>query len=509
MRLRLATRTSLVIVGLIVFIVVTLSGALFVQFWAVMSEMRRSNSDAMASALLEQAEKQGIGLTQFLAEAMTNPLYQYRMDVIYDLVGSTKDQKGVVYVYMYDEAGAFLYGGTEAFEAYGTRLKGPTRQAIAAGRSFTWIAENTLHVAAPVKIGSRVLGSVTVGVSLKEVTGDITEIESVLAGITKTGVANHIFATGVAAVVFAALGVFLSVQVARRLAHPIEEIARVTRRIGRGEYDLQVSVERSDEIGDLAAAFNRMVENLARSEKSLRAAQDALLRKERLAAIGQVTATVGHELRNPLGAIRTALAVVRKLARDEDPMMKESLAISERGIIRCDAIISDLLDFTRIRRLNREPTAIDRWLRPVVEEHGLAAPLRPRLELEAGIELPLDRERMRRVVVNVIDNACHAIDGKKPAGDRAPLLTVGTGVNGERLEIAVRDTGHGMAPEVAAKVFEPLFSTKAFGVGLGLPMVKQIMEQHGGGVEITSQEERGTEVVLWLPLANEAQRDAA
>ncbi|MCH9052649.1 MAG: HAMP domain-containing histidine kinase [Proteobacteria bacterium] len=256
-------------------------------------------------------------------------------------------------------------------------------------------------------------------------------------------------------------------------------------------------------------ALTRALERLRASQEQLVATQGELLGKERLAAIGQVTATVGHELRNPLGSIRTALAVVRKLARGEDPMMKESLDISDRGVTRCDAIISDLLDFTRIQQLNREPTAIDRWLRTVLEEHDFPAPVRLRLELEAGIEMPLDRDRIRRVVVNVIDNACDAMDGKEPGGDRAPLLTVGTRVNGGRLEIAIRDTGHGMASEVAAKAFEPLYSTKAFGVGLGLPMVKNIMEQHGGGVDITSQEERGTEVVMWLPLAAEARGDAA
>ena len=253
-----------------------------------------------------------------------------------------------------------------------------------------------------------------------------------------------------------------------------------------------------------------MADALKKTVSDLHESQAELLRTERLAAIGQVTATVGHELRNPLGSIRTALAVVRRLARDEqNPMMKESLEISERGIARCSAIIMDLLDFTRLRQLNRQPTAIDHWLRTVVDEHDLPEPVRLQLELKAGIEMPLDRELLRRVVINVIDNACHAMDGNGPSGERALLLTVGARVNGERLEIAVRDTGHGMAPEVAAKVFEPLYSTKSFGVGLGLPMVKQIMEQHRGGVDITSQEERGTEVVLWLPLAAEARGDAA
>ncbi len=209
-----------------------------------------------------------------------------------------------------------------------------------------------------------------------------------------------------------------------------------------------------------------------------------------------------------MGSIRTALAVVRKLAGGEDPMMKESLEISDRGIRRCDAIISDLLDFTRIRELNLEPTAIDGWLRTVLEEPGLAKPVRPRLELEAGIEMPLDRDRLRRVVLNVIDNACDAMDANEPAGDRAGLLSVGTRVNGGRLEITIRDTGHGMAPEVAAKAFEPLTAPRP-SASVGLPLVKEIMEQHGGGAEITSEEGRGTEVVLWLPLAAEAPGDAA
>ncbi|MEE9300295.1 MAG: histidine kinase dimerization/phospho-acceptor domain-containing protein, partial [Alphaproteobacteria bacterium] len=178
-------------------------------------------------------------------------------------------------------------------------------------------------------------------------------------------------------------------------------------------------------------ALTRTLERLQASQERLVAAQSELLRKERLAALGQVTATLGHELRNPLGSIRSALAVVRKLARDEDPLMKESLEISDRSITRCDAIINDLLDFTRIRRLNREPTAIDRWLRTVLEEHGVPEPVRLRLELEAGIGMPLDRARLRRVVVNVIDNACHAMDANEPGGDQAKLLTVGARVNGE------------------------------------------------------------------------------
>jgi signal transduction histidine kinase len=319
------------------------------------------------------------------------------------------------------------------------------------------------------------------------------------------------------------VGIILMILTSRGIVRSVANLVDGARKVGGGDINFRIDPGPADEFGYLARTINQTLDSLVsairrveQSTTELRAAQDELLRKERLAAIGQVTAaigqvtaTVGHELRNPLGALRSALAVVRKLAPDENPLMKESLEISDRSITRCDAIIGDLLDFTRLRQLNRETTSIDDWLRTVVEEHDLPEPVRLRLELAAGIEVPLDREHLRRVVINLIDNACHAMDGIEPGGDRAPLLTAGSRVNGERLEITIRDTGRGMAPEVADKAFEPLYSTKAFGVGLGLPMVRQITEQHGGGVEITSQEERGTEVVLWLPLAAETPGEAA
>lgn len=502
MKLRLATRVSLLIVGLIVFIVVALSGALLVQFGAVMSEMHRSNSEAISSALLEQAEKQGTGLTQLLAEALTNPLFQYRIDVIYDLVSSARDKEGIVYVYAYDEAGALVSDGTETLEAYGKRMDEPTRKAIAAGRGFTWTAENTLHVAAPVKIGSRVLGSVMVGVSLEEIAGDIAAIESVLAGISKTGVANHIFATSLAAVVLAALGVFLSVLVARGLARPIEAIAGVTRRIGRGEYDVQVPVDRSDEIGDLAAAFNQMVENLARSEKSLRAAQDELLRKTRLSAMGQITATVSHELRNPLGTIRTSMATIRDRTRDKGLGLERAVDRVDRNIDRCDGIITELLDYARDTEPVRVATRIDDWLGEVLNEQVPPAGITVRRDLSSGAEAAFDRDTLRQAVVNVFQNACQAM-AEADDGEKEDILTVATRTDGTSVAVSFTDTGPGIAAENLDKIFEPLFSTRTFGVGLGLPLVQKILEQHGGRVEVESAPGSGTRAVLWLPLAEE------
>jgi signal transduction histidine kinase len=129
--------------------------------------------------------------------------------------------------------------------------------------------------------------------------------------------------------------------------------------------------------------------------------------------------------------------------------------------------------------------------------------------LVSNVEVKMDRERFRRCILNVISNACQAMVETQKEGSAGEacgpkgLLTVASRLTGERVEVCVRDTGMGIAPEEVEKVFQPLYSTKGFGVGLGLPIVKQIMEQHYGGIEIESTPGGGTSVVLWLPMGND------
>ena len=228
-----------------------------------------------------------------------------------------------------------------------------------------------------------------------------------------------------------------------------------------------------------------------------------------------MTATVSHELRNPLGTIRASIYSISKKIRDKDLGVERALDRVERNITRCDDIIGDLLDFTRVRELSREPTSIDAWLDDVLDEHALPDGVAFNRELGSGAELAIDRGRLGRAVINIIDNACHAtvqVDKSivRNAEPRPPgqdnIITVRSEVVDERVEVSISDTGPGIPADVLPKVFEPLFSTKSFGVGLGLPTVKQIVEQHGGGIEISSEEGRGTRVVLWLPTEASGQR---
>jgi PAS domain S-box-containing protein len=234
--------------------------------------------------------------------------------------------------------------------------------------------------------------------------------------------------------------------------------------------------------------------------------QEELLRKERLATLGQLTATVSHELRNPLGVIRNTMFTITEAAQSSGLKLDRALGRIERSIGRCDTIITDLLDYTRIRRLQREKFPLDSWLAEVLDEQQI--PQRIALVREFGAGDPVvsvDADRLRRVIINLVDNAAQAIEGDREGANPAPpCITVRTHIAGERVEIEIADSGPGIPPEIFKRIFEPLFSTKGFGVGLGLPTVKQIMEHHGGSIEMSSEPGRGTRALIWLPLAREA-----
>jgi signal transduction histidine kinase len=251
-----------------------------------------------------------------------------------------------------------------------------------------------------------------------------------------------------------------------------------------------------EEIGALNGVLERRVEERT---AALNDAHQELLRKERLAALGQLTATVAHELRNPLSAIRNTLVVIRDAVGRARLDLERPLGRVGRSIDRCDGIIADLLDYTRISELRLAPAMADAWLLEVLHDQHLPAEIA--LVLDPGApdcKISIDRDRMRRVVINLIENAVQAMAEPLPSG-RERRIMVSTAASAASYALTIADSGPGIAPEVLPKVFEPLFSTKSFGTGLGLPTVKQIVEQHEGTVELMSTPGTGAMFIVRLP----------
>ncbi len=257
------------------------------------------------------------------------------------------------------------------------------------------------------------------------------------------------------------------------------------------------------------AAVNARVQSLndemAANLRKLNDAQVELLRQGKLAQLGQLTATVAHELRNPLGAVRTSAFLLERKVKDKGLGIEPQIERINNGITRCDTIISQLIDFARNRSIQPEEVSLDEWFAKVVEAEAQRIP--PEIEVECHLgagdaTVSLDPGRMGRVVGNLLANAAEAIAGMgRQRGPSAgpPRIVVSTALTARGIEIAVADNGPGIAADVRPKIFEPLFTTKSFGAGLGLPAVQKIMEQHGGGIDLKSEPGQGAVFTAWWP----------
>jgi signal transduction histidine kinase len=288
-----------------------------------------------------------------------------------------------------------------------------------------------------------------------------------------------------------------------RFTRPIERLARSAQRVASGDLDFQVDVERRDEVGQLASTFNEMIVGL----KSKRELEDKLNNAERQAAIGRLTQAVAHEIRNPLNVINLSIDHVASKYAPEDEKRREQfsriLSSIRDEVARLKRLLSDLLNYGRPPRLAMEtfdlsklvdetidliqPQADDQGVKVSVEKDSVVADVRG------------DRERLKSCFSNIAINALQAM----PSGGELSLHIAQ--VNGS-VEVTVSDTGVGISEEALGKVFEPYFSTKQAGFGLGLAVTKAVVEEHQGSVEVRSQPNLGTTFVVRLPAARDSLR---
>lgn len=312
--------------------------------------------------------------------------------------------------------------------------------------------------------------------------------------------------------------------ISRRLqgwvAQPLLDLSERAHRVARDQdYSVRANKTAEDELGVLVDAFNGMLETIETQSRTLmdtniqleqrvserttelRDAQANLLRQERLATLGQLTGTVSHELRNPLGTIQASIDVLRSRLENCPDDLERTLDRITRNIHRCENIINELLDYSCGARPHLQPVLIRPWLQDIIDNYQAHPDVNIDLTVQDDLLCDMDPERMQRAVINVIDNAIHALtESDRPKAVGMPRIVLNAGAEQDRLCIRIEDNGPGIPDKVMERIFEPLFSTRAFGVGLGLAIVQQILEMHGGEVTVSSQEQAGTRVELRLPI---------
>ena len=215
--------------------------------------------------------------------------------------------------------------------------------------------------------------------------------------------------------------------------------------------------------------------------------------------LGQLAGSVGHELRNPPGIINNAIYYLRMVQPDADEKVKEYLGIIEAETHTADKIISDLLDFSRIKSVDVEPVVVSDLVRRTLER--FPAPENVQVTLNLPENLPtiyIDPRQMTQVLGNLVLNACQAM----PKGGE---ITLSAKKKGKMVAIAVADTGVGIPPENMKKLFEPLFTTKPKGIGLGLAVSKKLVEANGGKIEVESEPGKGSIFTVYLPVSKELE----
>ena len=242
--------------------------------------------------------------------------------------------------------------------------------------------------------------------------------------------------------------------------------------------------------------------------KELRDAQEELVKREKLSVLGRLTAIVSHDLRNPLGVIRSSAFYLNGRLGNVDEKTRKHLDRIEQQVGHCDSIVDELLEYTRGRRSAMVVGNLNLWLEEILDQ--IETPQSVKLIRDLSPELPktrFDRDKMRRVVINLVTNAVQAVrsreEGRKEEGGQYhPEVRVATSAVNNGVCVSVEDNGKGMDVETMNRAFEPLFTTRARGSGLGLAIVKKIVEEHGGTVSLDSEPERGTKATVVIPIKN-------
>ena len=263
-----------------------------------------------------------------------------------------------------------------------------------------------------------------------------------------------------------------------------EELRSTTEELEASNEELQSASEELEASNEELRTANEELENT----------QDKLVQQEKLAAIGQLASGVGHELRNPLGVIKNAAYYIKTKVSADEPKLAKHLSIMEREINSCNKIISDLLGFSRTRLPSISPSDINKLVENATEV--VEMPQNILLVKELDTDLPkvmVDGDQIHQVFVNLSLNAVQAMT-------EGGQLKVVTRLAEDYVEVEFNDTGCGIPEENLKKLFDPFFSTKARGVGLGLAVTHGIIEKNKGTIEIKSEVGEGTAFVVRLPI---------
>jgi signal transduction histidine kinase len=332
-------------------------------------------------------------------------------------------------------------------------------------------------------------GSVKIGLSLEDMRTEVRKTRLILIFIGLAGIL---------------LGMAGATLLARRISRPIKKLAEGTVRIAKGDFAHKIAILSQDEIGELARSFNAMSDQLQLMRERMEEAHKKLIHAEKLASIGRLSATIAHEIRNPLTSVKLN---IQKVLEDKalEATEREHLALSQEGIVQIEKFVKDLLNFTRVSELQRARFAIEQILDESLKMMKDAFHEKKILiekKLEEGLpEVVVDGDRLRQVFCNVMRNAYEAVGDD---GRISLSLSLVEADPVKKIRVRISDNGCGIPEKDWENIFEPFYTTKPSGIGLGLANARKILEQHRGSIKVVKKRGKGTSFEILIPCEGES-----
>ncbi len=425
----------------------------------------------------EEMSERGSILIRALAELSKDPILSYRITQLEKQIDSIQHERDVVYARIYNADYLVLAASDRKWEGWFFSGSVVNKTTI----SFS---ENFMIVKSPIRILNSTWGMAEIVFSLSTMREKISKSREMFLIIF---IVELVLAIGFA--------VFLELQVVKPLNNLSNQVRAITPQSLRDP--TTVYKYSAEEITRVVVSINDM-------KRKLKAAQEELVLKTQMATFVQIAKNIAHEVRNPLEAISGAVEIISGEKRIS-PIAKDSLSIIREEIQNLNDYLSKFLELTRPEPLAPVEVNINDIIKDCLL---LMKPVFKRKEIdilweegrEGNFICIVDINQIKRVIINVLLNSVEAI---KSNG----VIDIKVRVHGKYLKIILSDTGEGINPEDIKKVFEPYFTTKRNGSGVGLSLSKSIIENHGGKIKISSIRGKGTEVEIFLPLSEEVRLD--
>ncbi|MBI5057486.1 MAG: HAMP domain-containing protein [Nitrospirae bacterium] len=425
----------------------------------------------------------GINLIHIIAHHVTEPLLYEERHIIYSVLNASMIDKEslVVYAEVYDKNGKLTVSAFNSKKVQKKKLQPLNFEAFVNGLDIQDDSDLQLHHVS-IPIDTETLG--TIGYIRLGITNEF--LHSTLKK------AKHNIYLFCAAVIF--IGIIFGLWMARKILRPILVLNKGVHMIGEGDVGVEIPLVGEGEIKELAQSFNNMSRKLKELFDATKAAQENLIRTEKLYAIGEFSAGVAHEIQNPLTSIKMLMQTV---AHKKQALSDKDFEVVEGEINRIDRIIKEFIAFARPKKLEKSHLNINDVLEDVILiTKPKMKQSRIFLEQTFSSDLPVingNNDALKQVFLNIVLNALQAME-------EGGTLIVETSVDDNKVLVVINDTGIGILQENLKKIFDPFFTTKDEGTGMGLALTYAIVNEHSGKIDIKSKPWVGTTVTVELPL---------